>query len=245
LQKELARRTRQENKAKDKILFDIYTDYYGQHPEEVFYKNLDEKLIPLVESKYRNSMYAFVTINVNPVKWNQQNFIRLLLSKPFNYIRRWMACIEYHTEDGQHPHCHMLVEKFKKHYSSANKSKFITDFARRFKEFIDDNSKIDVNMPKKPSSKVKYILGQKKDKDKRERCVEDCKWRESLGIKHVYGNWEEVGADDGLVSPAPKPPPIIHYDQTIIPDINKIPGSLIISLKKSVDDEPDFDDSNY
>jgi len=226
---EMEWRRKQMQKAKQDLMFNHYKKYLGDNPRMYVYSDLDDEIIPLIEESYRNSTYAFITINCDEAKWNFKAFLVKLLKEQFNYVNRWIACIEYFTETGQHPHCHMLIEKKPEFYSRAPQSKIIDDYFRRFKDFVADRSKIDVRMPKNPASRYGYILGRKKDPIKQGNHLKDEIWRIENGIQPSYGNWtQDRTSEAGLVgssvvtfsmSPELKVPPVTLASPRIPPPL--------------------------
>jgi len=219
LQQEWDRRTRAREKAKTDLLVGYYKKYYDRQPEMMLFKGMDEDLIPIVEEGYRNSTYAFITINFDESKFDLPKVHKALMRKPFNYIKQWMCVYEYHTEEGHHPHIHMLIEKKPEHYARATKSKIISDFHRKFKDFVAGSEKVDVRMVRTPASKYSYILGKKKEKHKKENVTKDQAWRKSKGLADVYGSWDGIDFSNpaaivGLVSGPPGPAQLAQEAQS-------------------------------
>lgn len=187
-EQEIAQRMHARQVAIDKLLEEHFKDYYRRHPEEYLYSDLDADLLEIVELSYRNGQYAFITLNFNKSKYKQDKVLNILNGKQFNYIERWIACFEYHTKKGEHPHIHMLIEKKNDASAKCTKSKIIADYYRKYGEFLDDKQKVDVRMPKNPEGKLNYILGLKID-DKMADVEEDKKYRKENGLQETYGNW--------------------------------------------------------
>jgi len=205
---EIERRTRVKNKVVDKLLERYYTEYYDENPQLYMYKDLDNEILPIVEKSYRNGLYMLVTINIDPQKSpTQKDLLKFINKKPFAYIRRWCAVVEYHTLTSNHLHIHMLIEKHRdeQHYTKATQKTVINDFFRRWKCYVADTHKIDVRIKRNPESSIKYINGQKKEDNKRALVDLDRQWREQNGIPHKFGNWDEIGDATPLVS-TPIPP---------------------------------------
>jgi len=197
----IERRAKVKQKAADTLLEQWWKKYYQEHPEEILFRGIDDQILDIVsETLTKNGYFAFITINMDEQLYlhNMSDVFALIKKKPFKYILRWLAVFEYYTETGHHPHIHLILEKTPDSYTKVTRSKLIDDFYRRYKNYVSDQSKIDVKFPKNPASKVSYIKGIKKDLTKRMLVAKDVVYRKEIGIPDLFGSWEkEVSA--GLV----------------------------------------------
>lgn len=199
-QNELNSRNAARQSGKNDYLRKLWRQYYEAHPQEILLKGTEDDLIQYLEERNTNGMWSHITINIDPYKWNA-NVLVSLLHKPRIYVRRWIAVFEYYTtkpgeEFSAHPHIHLLIEKKKEYYAPCSQKRIIDDYYTRFKEFVQDPSKIDVKMKKQPRSTFQYIIGNKSERYKKENTALDYSWREKMGLKHVYGTWFEFDDDE-------------------------------------------------
>lgn len=148
----------------------------------------------------RNDAYIWLTINPPPknvldIKQFNDDIRKLLEYKCF---KDYSYCIEYYTKTGQHPHCHILIDRnldykpfyckqkiinspfYKKYYKNTKVNNNNLNFQKIGKEFKQD--------------KKEYIFG-KKDKykgdlpseaDKSDLRLKDQKWRLENKIYDIY-----------------------------------------------------------
>lgn len=149
----------------------------------------------------RNDAFIWLTINPPPknvldIKQFNDDIRKLLEYKCF---KDYSYCIEYYTKTGQHPHCHILIDRnldykpyyckqkiinspfYKKYYKNTRLNNNNFNFQKIGKQFKND--------------KKEYIFG-KKDKfkgdlpsevDKSDLRNKDKKWRLENKIYDIYG----------------------------------------------------------
>ena len=120
--------------------------------------------------------HNFITINLEDIKNCYMNYYDLIKDWDIEWLRKAKGVYELHTEEGQHPHFHILS------YTKRKKATLIRDISKKFN--IKENFvhiKTDKHLYKKH---IDYINGIKKDsKDK--NVLKDRAWREELGIPQI------------------------------------------------------------
>lgn len=145
----------------------------------------------LDEPKYPAYQVPFLLITINCRQDTPPMvFYKIAASLSKVWIKRWVACIENFTENGNHPHMHMLVEKASG-YADKPKSQIVREMFSTFKSVCESRACIDVKAKTDPTETIQYILGNK-FVDASTKCPlvqKDREWRAVLGIPDIFGPW--------------------------------------------------------
>lgn len=148
--------------------------------EDIEWKKKSDKIISELFAINQSSISHFITIGFNHQTWSVSQCVNLInLIMNFDWVDGGKAVFELNRENGQHPHCHFLIQ------SKLPKSKIIEKIwaAKGIKKIVLQKSFIDykVAMPYHD----KYVLGDKQD-DKLKYVEMDRQWREKNNIKHLF-----------------------------------------------------------
>jgi len=125
----------------------------------------------------------FVTLNFNHQTWNVKDCTKCIEKiLAMDWIIRAKANFEYYRENGEHPHCHFLLE------TKEPKSRILDKIFRPLytkkvifkKNFIDCEPGMDYHH--------KYINLDKKN-EKMENVQKDIEWRKKNNIPDFEKNW--------------------------------------------------------
>lgn len=151
---------------------------------------VNDELIDHLESteKQKYCDYALITVNFDTEQFynNQQKILQTIGRRP-KYVRRTAYVFEYHTSGTNHPHVHILIDIDRsKSKQTIYKSAIIQTYVRKFKFMELDQNNVDVKMRNTYQNTLKYIKGNKNDKNKVERAAQDAAWRKTHGLPDVY-----------------------------------------------------------
>lgn len=122
----------------------------------------------------------FITIGFNHQTWSIDKCVSLInLILGFDWIDTGKAVFELHRENGEHPHCHFLIQ------SSLSKSKILEKIwaAKGIKKIVLQKSFIDYKVALPVHDR--YVEGDKTEA-KLPFCKKDAEWRTKNNIKHLF-----------------------------------------------------------
>lgn len=131
------------------------------------------KVVKTIPSAY------FITIGFNHQTWNVQSAIDVINKiKSFDWVISFKGVIELHTENGEHPHIHMLID------TELPKSKVLEKIwaTKGIKKLVLKKNFIDIK--KAEVYHDEYIVGDK-DPGKKIYVDQDKIWRAQLSIPDV------------------------------------------------------------
>lgn len=128
----------------------------------------------------------FITIGFNHQTWSVKECVKVIQKiLGFDWIIKAKANFELHRENGEHPHCHFLIE------TNEVKSRILDKLFRPqyVKNVVLDRKFIDV----KPGMDYHYkYINFEKVEEKSEHVEKDREWRIREGIPDFEKNWTVV-----------------------------------------------------
>ena len=143
--------------------------YFRRQMDEDIY--FEEQKFIATGKRYHN----FITLNFSP-DHDILEVIQILKNWDIEWLRNTKAVAEFHTENGGHPHIHLIS------YTKRKKNIIIRDLSAKFNmkaNFFDVTNRSDLY-----TKHINYINGLKKDK-KLLFCDLDAKWRKEQGIPEL------------------------------------------------------------
>lgn len=171
--------------------YDIMEEIYN-HPacsqsyaENCYYRDecwMKEKneMKMLILKRVNAKTSHFVTIGFNHQTWSIDKCVKVIETiMSFDWIEKGKAVFELHRANGQHPHCHFLID------SILPKSKILEKLwaTKGIKKIVLNKSFIDYKSEN--HNHRNYINGQKTE-DKMEYVRMDEKWREANNIPQFF-----------------------------------------------------------
>lgn len=123
---------------------------------------------------------CFVTIGFNHQTWSIQSCIDVINKiKSFDWVKSFQGCFELHRQNGEHPHCHMIID------TDETKSKVLEKIwaTKGIKKIVLKKSFIDYKVCE--DYHYKYIHGDKIE-SKILYVNKDNLWRVQNDIPHLF-----------------------------------------------------------
>lgn len=191
-----------DNDIQSKILMECIATRYRKHFNRLLDEEDAEKTLPLIkeindyerkkDEETVKSDYCFITLSPDPAKnVSLQDFKKTVeKASQKTFIKKSLYVIEQRSDNmenmGTGMHCHMLINK-----GDYRMSHMKREFARTFKGMIDTDNPGPFNFKLCKNSDLNnrqnYMLGDKKDEQKRIKQGIDKLWREKMNINEYYG----------------------------------------------------------
>jgi len=148
--------------------------------QDLQWKKKSNKLLLELERELSTTTSHFITIGFNHQTWNIEQCVFVIDNiMAFDWISSGRAVFELHRENGEHPHCHFLIE------SVLPKSKILEKIwaCKGIKKCVLKKSFIDYKSENQ--NHRNYIHG-KKTEDKMKYVELDREWRSNNNIKQYW-----------------------------------------------------------
>lgn len=160
--------------------------YQYDHPVKETLKELKGKTDAILDTKNGKMNWCFFTINFRE-DISHEEIINVVkkFCETCKYLDDYLWTIEQRsTEKGIYSgfHVHMLFSKNGNPPSKIQRA-FKTKF---FDKYVGNPSCLDYKYVENPEKRIKYILGDKDDKEKMQKCQIDNEFRELYGYQRYY-----------------------------------------------------------